>query len=57
MITNQYLKDTIADARSKNGIQHAMDKESLIDILEELLECRLYLEALTPDYIRNHRLP
>ena len=38
--TNRYLEDTIADAKKKQGSQHAINKEVLIKIMEELLERR-----------------
>jgi len=38
--TDRYLEDTIADAKKKQGSQHAINKEVLIKIIEELLEWR-----------------
>ena len=38
--TNRYLEDTIVDAKKKQGSQHAINKEVLIKIMEELLERR-----------------
>ena len=38
--TNKYLIDTIEDAKKKQGSQHAINKEVLIKIMEELLEWR-----------------
>ena len=38
--TNRYLEDTIVDAKKKQGSQHAINKEVLIKIIEELLEWR-----------------
>ena len=39
--TNRYLEDTIADAKKKQGSQHAINKEVLIKIIEELLKRRM----------------
>jgi len=39
-IKNKYLEDTIADAKKKQGSQHAIQKVILIQIIEELLEWR-----------------
>ena len=39
-VEDKYLKDTIKDAKKKKGSQHAINKEMLIKILEELLELR-----------------
>lgn len=38
--TDRYLEDTIADAKKKQGSQHAINKEVLIKIMEELLKWR-----------------
>ena len=38
--TNRYLKDTIEDMKKKQGSQHAINKEVLIKIMEELLTWR-----------------
>ena len=39
-VEDQYLKDTIKDAKKKKGSQHAINKEVLIKIMEELLKWR-----------------
>ena len=39
-VEDKYLKDTIADAKKKKGSQHAINKEMLIKIIEELLKWR-----------------
>ena len=39
-VPTKYLRETIVDAQIKNGTQHAIDKERLISILEELIQYR-----------------
>ena len=39
-VKSKYLEDTIADAKKKKGTQHAINKEVLVSIIEELLKLR-----------------
>ena len=40
MIDESYLKGVIKDAKKKKGTQHAINKEILIQIIEEVLRWR-----------------
>jgi hypothetical protein len=39
-VTDEYLEITIEDAKTKKGTYHAIKKDTLIEILKELLRLR-----------------
>jgi hypothetical protein len=55
MITTKYLKETIKDAQSKVGSQHAIDKEKLIEICQELIWYRTDPAVMTAEHRKEDK--